>query len=305
MKNDEILHKWINNTISQEELSEFKLRPEYDSLVDLYKKTEHLAIPALDKDKVLSNILAEPKKETPEKSAKIIGLSNYIKAAAAAVAILVAALVFWPNPKMINYTIGTNQKMEGTFPDGSTFILNAVSDLSYDQKQWDSKRIINLDGEAFFDVEKGSSFVVQTKNGTVEVLGTEFNVKSRKNMLEVSCQEGMVMVNASKSNTKKKLTAAEAVRFSGTSPAMVWSDPNNNGKSWTSGITKLKDVSLMDVITELKLHYDVKINSSSIDVKERLSCSIPHDDLDLALSACFTPLKIKYQKIGNQIKLTK
>jgi len=271
-------------------------------LVELYKKTEHLATPTLNKEAVLSNILAKPKKEAEEKSVKIIGMSTYLKVAAAA--ILVAAFIFWPSPTMVNYVIGTNHKMEGTFPDGSTFILNAVSNLSYDQKQWASKRIINLDGEAFFDVEKGSSFVVQTKNGSVEVLGTAFNVKTRAALFEVSCQEGMVLVNSSKSKVNKKLLATQAVRFSGASPAVEWSDPNNNCKSWTSGITKLKDVTLEEVIKELMLHYDVKFNASAIDVKERLSCSIPHDDLDLALNACFTPLKIKYQKIGDQIKLT-
>ena len=45
MKDDEILHKWVNGELSDEELKVFKLRPEYDSLVDLYKNTDNFLAP--------------------------------------------------------------------------------------------------------------------------------------------------------------------------------------------------------------------------------------------------------------------
>ena len=42
MINDEQLHKWVNGELSEEELIAFKLRPEYDSLVELYKNTSSI-----------------------------------------------------------------------------------------------------------------------------------------------------------------------------------------------------------------------------------------------------------------------
>ena len=57
MVNDEILHKWINEELTEEELQSFKLRPEYDSLVSLYKNTEGLAAPTFNGGVMLSEIL--------------------------------------------------------------------------------------------------------------------------------------------------------------------------------------------------------------------------------------------------------
>ncbi len=308
MKNDEILHKWINNTISEAELKQFKLRSEYDSLVELYKRTENLAPPKLNKELVLANILAQPKVSSKKETAKIVRIPNFLKmaAVAATAAVLLGIFFFWPSNQMINYEIGLNQKIEGNFPDASTFILNAGSSLSYDKDVWSKKRMILLDGEAFFEVEKGNPFTVKTKNGSVEVLGTQFNVKSRANILEVSCQEGTVMVSSSKSTVKKKLSAKQAVRFIGKAIPQTWVDESDNAKAWTIGITKLKDVSLASVIEELKLHYDLSFETDSIELTERLSCNFPHNNIDLALSSCFDPLKIKYEKIGDRIiKITK
>ena len=48
--------------------------------------------------------------------------------------------------------------------------------FQFDKKRFTDERIIQLRGEAFFEVEKGSRFVVQTGKGAVEVLGTSFNV---------------------------------------------------------------------------------------------------------------------------------
>ena len=52
MTNDKLFHKWVNNTISEDELKIFKLRPEYDGLVDLYRQTENLSGPDIDTEKM-------------------------------------------------------------------------------------------------------------------------------------------------------------------------------------------------------------------------------------------------------------
>ena len=50
MINDEQLHKWVNGNLTNEELEVFKLRPEYDSLVELYENTEGLSVPNFDEE---------------------------------------------------------------------------------------------------------------------------------------------------------------------------------------------------------------------------------------------------------------
>lgn len=78
-------------------------------------------------------------------------------------------------------------------PDGSYVLLNSYSSVSYSSDFED--RIINLSGEAFFDVQAGDSpFVVKTELGDVKVLGTGFNVKSNEDELQVEVDEGTVEV---------------------------------------------------------------------------------------------------------------
>ena len=48
------------------------------------------------------------------------------------------------------------------------------------ENKWKNERSVNLDGEGFFKVAKGSKFDVETSAGTVSVVGTQFNVKNRK-----------------------------------------------------------------------------------------------------------------------------
>ncbi|NHF59190.1 FecR domain-containing protein [Flavobacteriaceae bacterium TP-CH-4] len=78
-----------------------------------------------------------------------------------------------------------------TLPDGSLILVNHYTLLSYDENF--TPRKVTLEGEAFFEVAKGESdFVVSTKNGTVWVKGTEFNVKTAADQLEVDVKSGWV-----------------------------------------------------------------------------------------------------------------
>ncbi len=66
-------------------------------------------------------------------------------------------------------------------PDGTKVWLNADSKLSYDNSMNDNDvRSVNLEGEAFFDVVKDvhRPFFIVTKEISIKVLGTAFNVKA-------------------------------------------------------------------------------------------------------------------------------
>jgi transmembrane sensor len=84
-------------------------------------------------------------------------------------------------------------------PDGSKVWLNAASQLKYPSSFAGAARIVELQGEAYFEVAKkeGQSFEVQLANGTkVEVLGTQFNVLAYPDepSQEITLLEGKVAV---------------------------------------------------------------------------------------------------------------
>jgi ferric-dicitrate binding protein FerR (iron transport regulator) len=76
-------------------------------------------------------------------------------------------------------------------PDGSIVFLNQYSELEYIEA-FDQRRVA-ISGECYFSVEPSDkSFTVTGEIGEVEVLGTEFSVKSNNEDMEVEVEEGSV-----------------------------------------------------------------------------------------------------------------
>ena len=91
------------------------------------------------------------------------------------------------------YTL-TNENSNHILPDGSKIELNAATTISYHPYWWKFNRSVNLEGEAFFKVQKGEEFNVISSNGTTQVLGTSFNIYSRNEEYKVYCKSGKVRV---------------------------------------------------------------------------------------------------------------
>lgn len=93
-------------------------------------------------------------------------------------------------------TTGKGERSTVKLPDGTTVTLNVESQLNI-PVDFQSSRIINLDGEAFFHVTLSSNqpFQVRTGDITTTVLGTEFAVRSYSaEEVRVSVQSGKVSV---------------------------------------------------------------------------------------------------------------
>lgn len=107
-----------------------------------------------------------------------------------------------------------------TLPDGSKVWLNAASSLKYPVKFDDQQRIVELEGEAYFEVKPLKSkekralftpFLVKTKRQLVEVLGTGFNVSDYDNDAETKTTlvEGSVKIVANNDPDKMLLTPGQ------------------------------------------------------------------------------------------------
>jgi ferric-dicitrate binding protein FerR (iron transport regulator) len=85
-------------------------------------------------------------------------------------------------------------------PDSTVVTLNANSSMRMPE-QWNDAdgRQVWLEGEAYFQVQKKPStvekFVVHTRQVDVEVLGTRFNVNTRRQRAVVSLEEGKVRLS--------------------------------------------------------------------------------------------------------------
>lgn len=122
--------------------------------------------------------------------------------AAAAIVLFVSAVAvgWWRYQanSSLTYQTAYGKIQEIRLADGSVVTLNANSALRVADKLGDNPvREVWLVGEAYFDIakRKGAKFIVHTPEAQVEVLGTEFNVNTRREQTNVVLHEGKVQLS--------------------------------------------------------------------------------------------------------------
>ncbi len=297
MKKEELVRKWLNSELNQEELEAFKQLDAYSSFIKLSENAKHFKAPDFDSESSYEDLKRKLQPKT-----KRSGLRPAIQYAIriAAVFILGLGLYFtFFNTSVTTIETDIAQNKTITLPDNSTVILNAKSILSYSDKKWESNKKVTLDGEAYFKVAKGGTFEVETTNGKVKVLGTEFNVKSRADIFEVSCYEGLV--NVSHNATSINLPASNTYRvYAG---AISFEQMAYTNPSWLNNKTIFKSVKLSHVLKELERHYNIKIISEKINPNTIFTGSFALNDLDTALQSITLPLQLGYTKENNKVIL--
>ena len=110
--------------------------------------------------------------------------------------IICAGLIFFSSCKQVSIKTGDNFD-DIELPDGSVVYLNHNTTVRFNKKF--ENRNIELVGEAFFNIVSDENpFVINTKLGNIEVIGTEFNVKTDKNILDVEVEKGRVEIHTKK-----------------------------------------------------------------------------------------------------------
>jgi transmembrane sensor len=301
---DVFLAKWIANEISDAELK--KIVSEDDFLA--YQKIkvgidvfEQLEAPLDDTYQKIQQKIQAQTATNPKH--KIISLySKIVFALAASVLLFFSITKFFGNNYVINQTSYGEQKVVMLL-DGSEVIMNAKSELKYDKKNWDISREVSLKGEAFFKVKKGSKFIVMADNGSVTVMGTQFNVNSGDKFFEVICYDGKVKVVSNKKEFI--LLPNQSVRNDNGLISNEKSEILDKAPSWLYGESSFKSVPLRLVILALEHQFNIQINAKNIDDTIIFTGSLNHKDLNIALASVFKTVQINYTVSGKQVTLYK
>lgn len=104
-----------------------------------------------------------------------------------------------PTVQMLTLQAGDASRSD-TLPDGSVVSLNAHAKLRYPEAFAAAQREVELEGEAFFEVERNPAqpFLIHAGSADVRVLGTSFNVRSSESRVEVVVATGKVELSAPK-----------------------------------------------------------------------------------------------------------
>ncbi|WP_430814328.1 FecR family protein [Carboxylicivirga sp. RSCT41] len=184
MKQEELNNEqWTNDDDFMKSLPKVEL-PYSRSKEDVWKEMEAL---------MGEETLEEEKATEDTGKGKIRSFRPILMSVAAVLLVLLGTTAFFRlYTKTVNAEAG--QHLTALLPDGSSIELNAGSVIKYKPLWWRFNREVQFEGEGFFKVQKGKSFEVTSSMGRTIVLGTSFNIYSRKNDYKVTCYTGKVRV---------------------------------------------------------------------------------------------------------------
>ena len=292
--NDYFLANWIAGKMTDAELLQEVGSEAFTDYEHLRQSLDGLQIAGPDLEKNYDAV--KQKKIVALDQKKLRNLSWYWIAAVAA--LLVFFVGIYQAFVFSNETATASaQKAQVILPDHSAVTLDAQSRMSY--PSWFAmNRTVKLEGQAYFEVKKGSTFSVQTEQGEVKVLGTHFSVTNRDRYFEVICYEGRVKV--SRRSQSKVIIAGEAVRF--------YRDqferfvPTNLKKpEWLQNTSVFKNAPLEYVFLQLGFEYGKTVSYPKVLKQVRFSGSFTHDNLQTALQSICIPLQRQYEINDNGI----
>ena len=153
--------------------------------------------------------------------------------------------------------------------DGSLVYLNAETSVKYPVVFGESERMVELDGEAYFEVAKDASrpFIVRMNGVDVKVTGTSFNARAYRNEGKVvtTLIEGRVEVNG------KAIVPGEQARYEvGNGDLEIAKVDVEHFVAWKEGYFVFRNERLEDVMRTLARWYKVEyhfMDEASKDVR--------------------------------------
>jgi len=228
-----------------------------------------------------------------------------IASAAAAVVLIIFGVVWLRQPAMMTYETGRGQISTITLADSSQVTLSYTSELVIARRPLENVRRMSLHGEAYFRVRKtGEPFIVSTDVATVQVLGTEFNVRVRGVEMEVAVLTGRVQVGAQKDGKDStvileagQITTCAQGDFPSTPGQLLFSEY----PGWMHGKFLFYKTNLLSVCRDIEAKFDVAIRIQSPQLRdETITGAVDSRSVETALAtlAGLTGTKCRYEGSG-------
>lgn len=290
MEHQEYIEKWLNGTLSEDEKRIFEQTTSHRELVRLTKAVQDFSAPEFDVPTEYQRLKDKLADKSRPKEIKFEIPALLLRVAAAFVIIVGSYFFFLYTPETSINTLAS-QTTELFLPDSSTVILNAASKLTYTQKHWNDHRQVSLEGEAFFQVAKGSRFDVKTASGMITVLGTEFKVNARETYFEVICYEGSVRVES----PLKEVILQPGMMFRVVKGKIVPTiSTKETAPSWLSKESAFESVPYEEVLQEFERQYNISVTTQSVNLDQLFTGRITHENIALALKSISIPLNLTY-----------
>ena len=196
--------------------------------------------------------------------------------------------------------------------DGTKVFLNADSELKYPVEFSDGKRIVDLKGEAYFEVHKDSlrPFVVRVNGAEVTVLGTSFNVNTYGDdgQIYTTLVNGSVRVSSVKNGQAEVLKPGmQSVMDVQSGQLTVREVDVEPYVAWREGRFVFRAMTLDLIMRQLQRWYDFEVFYQNPELKDyEFRGVIKRDmDLDKVLSVIKVTTNVDFEVKGKVITIIK
>ena len=230
---------------------------------------------------------------------------------AAASILLLISIGFYVINKNTKITHKTNygEILNIKLQDGSDVTLNSNSSLSYYENE---SRKVWLSGEAFFQVDKKvvtkAKFWVLTKDLSVEVFGTSFNVNTKKKKTGVFLEEGNIWLKL-KNGADKKMIPGNYISYSAEKNEIL-EDKNifnpTIKTSWKDGSLFFESLSLEKAMEKIEESYGYSIVFKEENTRKFLiTGAVPITNIDICIKAIEKSVDVIIIKKENSLIIRK
>ena len=154
---DTLYARWLNGDIDEDELKVLREDGALQELEAIVKATEELSLPKYDAEVGYEKFKKKHAKKTTK--ATTFNLRRVISIAASFLLLAFLTWTFFSSNKEQTIVAQNGFTKKVDLLDRSSVVINDGSSVTYDPKNWEKERKVDLKGEAFFQVQKGNPFV--------------------------------------------------------------------------------------------------------------------------------------------------
>lgn len=233
---------------------------------------------------------------------------RWLWSVAASVTLLLTVWFTQPRWGYHHYTVPYGQTSVLTLADGSTVTLNAHSALRVPRFGFgQTDREVWLTGEGYFSVARlprKQRFVVHTNALDVQVLGTRFNVDTRRGRTEVVLSEGKVKLVAPKTRPLTMKPGESVVLADRDTLFRRLALEPTARLAWQQHRLVFNETPLSQVARQIEEFYGIKVVLASRDLARReLTGTLPNDDLSVVLRTLSVSYNLAVERQKNTIIL--
>lgn len=181
------------------------------------------------------------------------------------VLLLLGGYFYSQDVKMVEVLTSTNQQKQCTLSDGTTILLNSCSKVTYPSEFKDSVRVVTLIGEAYFSVASDVTkpFIVKTKDLSVRVLGTQFNISAYpsddRTITTLNSGKIQVDIQAEKADSRYILKPNQEIVFNKIDKSVLINTVTGKNIGWKDGSLVFQDDTFNDIVNSIERRFGVTI----------------------------------------------